>query len=117
MVAIPIELIAFLGILFGAIGRTVFPFLKKLDPNDTTPITFNVRFWMTALLSGIIAAIFVYPTFVMPESSSILVVFIAGFITAWGSDDILNRLVTADNPAPTTSTASTEVVVSTPTKP
>jgi hypothetical protein len=115
MFTISIEWIAFLGILFGAIGRTVFPFLKKLDPNDTTPIKFNARFWMTAVVSGVIAAIFVYPTFVLPATNSILVIFISGFTTAWAADDILNRLATADNPAPKT-TSTTTVTVNTPPK-
>jgi hypothetical protein len=110
---IPLELIAFLAIFLGTIGRTVFPFLKKLDPNDQTPITFNVRFWMTAIISGIFSAIFIYPIFVMPGDSTLFEIFIAGFITAWGSDDILNRLVhngsTTTNG--TTDTATTTLTV------
>lgn len=93
MFEIPLEYIAFLAIFFGAVGRTVFPFLRKLDPNDQTPITFNARFWITAVISGVFSAIFIYPIFIMPGNGTSFEIFIAGFITAWGSDDILNRLV------------------------
>jgi len=125
MFGIPLEIIAFLGIIIGAIGRTVFPFLKKLDPNDQTPITFNVRFWMTATISGIIAAIFIYPTFVVPETGSVFELFLAAFLAAWAADDILNRLVNNNTTpvkneeikTPTTTVVATPIMKFAPEKP
>jgi len=119
MFEIPLELVAFLAIVLGTIGRTVFPFLKKLDPNDQTPITFNIRFWMTAAISGIFSAIFIYPVFVIPGNATLFEIFIAGFITAWGSDDILNRLVhngstTTEIKEATVTTTPTTTVVANP---
>jgi len=98
---VPIELVAFIGIVLGVIIRTYFPYLRKVEESRTPEagtgvavlLTFDTKFYITALLSGIVTAIFIYPTFVFPEDASMMNVFIAAFIFSWGANDVLNRLV------------------------
>jgi len=91
--AIPIEIIAFLAITLGVICRTYFPYLKKLDENrQNEDFVFELRYVVTMIVSGIVTAIFVYPTFIIPEGSQFQV-FIAGFVFAWGANDAINYLI------------------------
>jgi len=100
MFEIPLELIAFIAITLGIIGRTFFPYLRKQEetrtpePGTGIPKTlrFDMKYYLTAFFSGLITAIFVYPLFVFPEDSSIMTVFITAFIFAWGANDVVNRL-------------------------
>jgi len=87
---IPIELIAFIGIAFGVIGRTLLPYFKKLEGEPN--LGFEIRYLTTAVMSGIITAIFIYPTFVIPEET-IFLVFVSAVIFAWGANDIVNKMI------------------------
>lgn len=87
---IPIGLIAFIGIAFGTIWRTLLPYFKKLETNPD--LGFEVRYIITAVMSGILTAIFIYPTFVIPEET-IFLVFISAVIFAWGANDIVNKMI------------------------
>jgi len=87
---IPIELIAFIGIISGIVFRTLLPYFKKLEENPDLP--FEVRYITTAVMSGIVAAIFIYPTFVIPEETMFLV-FISAVVFAWGANDIVNKMI------------------------
>lgn len=97
---IPLELIAFIAICLGVIGRTYFPFLRKTEDSKTAApgtgraivLNFDAKYYLTAIFTGIITAIFVYPTFVFPANASLMTVFITGFIFAWGANDVINRL-------------------------
>lgn len=98
---IPLEYVAFIAIILGVIGRTYYPYLRKLgDYKAETAGTgivkytfnFDIKFIITALFSGIVTAFFVYPLFVFPENQTILNIFITGFVFAWGTDDVINRL-------------------------
>lgn len=87
---IPIELIAFVAIAVAIIGRTYFPYLKKTKHEV---INFDYHFIITAVFSGIVTAIFIYPLFVFPQTTGQFEIFIAAFIFAWTSNDIVNRIV------------------------
>lgn len=93
---IPIEVIAFVGIILGVIGRTYFPYLKKTKQAEqkSLQIGFDARYLITAIFSGIVTAIFVFPLFVIPNETPFKVV-LAAFVFAWMSDDALNRVITA----------------------
>jgi len=98
---IPTEWIAFIAIILGVIGRTYFPYLKKLGEykveiagTGTTALTFSFdyKFIVTAVFSGIVSAMFIFPMFVIPENVSTLSLFIAAFIFSWGTNDVINSL-------------------------
>jgi hypothetical protein len=100
MIEIPLELIAFIAIVLGVIGRTFFPYLRKYEESKTAEpgtgvaitLTFDTKYYLTAIFTGIVTAIFVYPMFIFPENASVFTVFIAAFIFAWGANDVVNRL-------------------------
>ena len=85
-----IEAVVFMGIFLGLLGRTLYPYLKKLYNGEN--ITFEYRFLLSAIISGLITAVLVYNTFNIPEGTS-LQIFIAAFIFAWGIDDVFNRII------------------------
>lgn len=85
------ELIAFIAIVLGVIGRTLLPYIKKKMQDEF--IEFDYNFITTAVFSGIISAIFVFPLFVMPEGANALTVFVTALIFAWAADDVTNRVV------------------------
>ena len=87
---IPIELIAFIGIAFGVIGRTLLPYFKKLEGHPD--LSFEIRYITTAIMSGIVTAIFIFPTFVIPEETMFLV-FISAVVFAWGANDLVNKMI------------------------
>ena len=87
---IPLELIAFVAIVLGIVGRTFFPYLKKKSSEEY--IEFDAGFIATAIFSGIISAIFIYPVFVFPETTDVLKVFMAAFIFAYATNDGVNRI-------------------------
>jgi len=90
---ISLEIVAFIAICLGIIGRTCFPYLNKADKYSyRDDFGFDLKYAATALFTGIISAIFVYPLFIMPDGTT-LQVFIAAFIFAWGSNDVINRVV------------------------
>ena len=87
---ISIDYIVFIGIFLGLFGRTLYPYLKKIYNGED--ITFELRFLVSAIASGLITAILVYNTFNIPEGTT-LQIFIAAFIFAWGIDDVFNRII------------------------
>lgn len=98
---ISIEMIALLGIFFGVLGRTYFPYLKKLGEYKAETMgtgkvsytfNFDIKFILTAVFSGIVTTIFIFPIFVFPEDASLLNTFIASFIFAWGTNDVVNNI-------------------------
>lgn len=84
---IPIGFIAFIGICIGVIGKTAIPYIRKHleDPN----LVFNWGYFGTMCMSGIVAAVVVYPTFIIPEGEP-MIVFIAAIFFAAGVNGILN---------------------------
>ena len=88
---IPIELIAFVAIVLGVIGRTYFPYLKKVGQDKS--IEFDYKFILTAIFSGIVTAVFIWPLFILPAEGTYFEIAIAAFIFAWTTDDIANRVV------------------------
>jgi NADH:ubiquinone oxidoreductase subunit 3 (subunit A) len=96
MIEIPLEFVAFIAIALGIIGRTYFPYLRKGEEAnkavDSVALKFDAKYYLTAIFTGIITAIFIYPMFVFPEDASLMTVFITGFIFAWGANDVVNRL-------------------------
>jgi hypothetical protein len=100
MFEIPLELIAFIAIVCGIIGRTYFPYLRKNEDSQTAApgtgaaivLTFDAKYYLTAIFTGIVTAIFIYPMFVFPATASLITVFITAFIFAWGANDVVNRL-------------------------
>lgn len=113
MFEIPIEYVAFIAIILGVIGRTYFPYLRKMEQNGATgePFTFDIKFVITAIFSGLVTAVFVFPLFVMPDNATNLTVFISAFIFAWGANDVVNRVAHTSG---ATVTATKEVTVTTP---
>jgi hypothetical protein len=98
---IPLDIVAFIAIILGIIGRTYYPYLRKLGDYKAetagTGITkfqfdFDIKFIATAIFSGIVTAFFVYPMFVFPDNQTIFNVFLAGFVFAWGFNDGINRI-------------------------
>ena len=89
---IPLELLAFIAIVLGVIGRTLLPYIKKKMQEDGD-IEFDYNFITTAVFSGIMSAIFVFPLFVFPEGANASVVFVTAFIFAWTANDGINRVV------------------------
>jgi hypothetical protein len=97
---IPLEFIAFIAIFLGVCGRTYFPYLRKSEESRTPdagtgvaiPLVFDRKFYLTAIFSGLVTAIFIYPIFVLPEDATMMSVFIAAFIFAWGTNDVVNSL-------------------------
>ena len=87
---IPLELIAFVAIVLGIIARTYFPYLKK--KSSDVYVTFDAGFIATAIFSGVVSAIFIYPVFVFPETTDVLKVFISAFIFAYAANDGVNRI-------------------------
>ena len=87
---IPIEFIAFVAIVLAIIGRTYFPYLKKTKHEI---INFDYHFIITAIFSGVVTAIFIYPLFVFPQTTGSFEIFTAAFIFAWTSNDVVNRIV------------------------
>lgn len=102
MFEIPVEYVAFIAIVLGVIGRTYFPYLKKLQEakeeiagtGAMLSFNFDIKFIATAIFSGIVTAMFVFPLFVMPENTTLLTLFISAFIFAWGTNDVINNLTT-----------------------
>ena len=84
---IPIEFIALVGVVIGVLGKTLLPYFKKVleDPN----IYFNWGYVGTMTMSGIVAAILVFPLFVIPEGDP-LTIFIAAIVFAAGINGIIN---------------------------
>lgn len=84
---IPIEFIALIGIILGVIGKTLFPYFKKVmeDPN----IIFNWGYVGTMIMSGFVAAVFVFPLFVIPEGEP-WAVFIAAIVFAVSVNGVIN---------------------------
>ncbi len=84
---IPIEFIAFIGVLIGVVAKTVIPYLRKVyeDPS----LYFNWGYFGTMIFSGIVAGLLVYPTFIIPEAEP-WVVFIAAVFFAAGINGIVN---------------------------
>lgn len=90
---IPLEAIAFIGIFFGILARTIFPYLQKYDKNRDDPnFGFEVRYLLSAIISAAIASVLTFELFIIPEGS-MFSVFIAAFVFAWGSNSIINNLV------------------------
>lgn len=100
MIEIPIELVVFLGIALGVICRTYFPYLRKVEEAQeavegtglASEFTFDYKFAITAIFTGLVSAIFIYPTFVLPATENVFEIFIFAFIFAYGTNDIVNRL-------------------------
>lgn len=97
---IPLEFIAFIAIFLGICGRTYFPYLRKSEESRTPeagtgvaiPLKFDTKFIITAIFSGLVTAIFIFPIFVLPEDATVMTVFISAFIFAWGTNDVVNNL-------------------------
>lgn len=94
MFNIPLELLAFIAIVLGTIGRTYFPYLRKDKEAAKANIDFKFdgKFILTAIFSGIVTAAFVYPLFVLPANATWMSVLLAGFVFAWGFNDGVNKL-------------------------
>jgi hypothetical protein len=93
MINIPIEIVAFIGIVLGILGRTYFPYLKKADENrNNEDFVFQIRYIITAIISATITAILMYNTFSIPEGTPFNV-FILSFVFAWGINDVTNKMV------------------------
>jgi len=84
---VPIEFIAFVGIIIGVIGKTAIPYIRKIYEDPT--ISFNWGYFGTMCMSGIIAAVVVYPTFVIPEGDP-WIIFIAAIFFAAGINGLIN---------------------------
>lgn len=87
---ISIDVILFMGIFLGILGRTYFPYLKKTDIKADLP--FEIRYIITAVISAAITAILVYNSFIIPSGTPFQI-FIASFVFAWGTNDVMNKLV------------------------
>jgi len=88
------EIVAFVGILFACILRTVLPYWKK-HKGDAT-LKFDLKYlasFIVVVFIGTAAAILLFPAFVIPESSY-LYVFATAFAYGWASEDIINKLLT-----------------------
>lgn len=83
-------MIIFAGIFLGILGRTYFPYLKKVD--EKTDLAFNLRYVLTAIVSAAITAILVFNSFIIPSGTAFQI-FIASFVFAWGINDVVNKLV------------------------
>lgn len=82
---LPIQLLAFVGILGGVLARSFLPYLRKTI-KENLPITWQHRY--TALLIvGAVAALLVYPRFQIPPDG--FDVFAAAFVFGFGVDAIL----------------------------
>lgn len=77
-----------LGIGIGNIARTLLPYLQKLQ--DEPDIAFNWKYVLTALFSGGITALVIYPLFATSETVW-WKVMIAAITFAWASNDIINN--------------------------
>ena len=87
----PLELIALVGIILALVGRTLIPYLKKV--NEDPDISFDFGYVGTMIFAGVVSSIFIFPLFVFPESATPWTVFIAAFIFSWSANDVTNRLV------------------------
>ena len=84
---IPIELIALIGVIVGVILKTAIPYFRKVM--DDPSVVFNWGYFGTMCMSGFIAAVVLYPNFIIPEGEPIIV-FIAAVFFAAGINGILN---------------------------
>ncbi len=116
MFEIPLEYVAFFAIILGVIGRSYFPYLRKTEQVPKgEEFDFEIRYIVTAIFSGLVTAIFVFPLFVFPEGGTMLNVFISGFIFAWGANDVTNRVAhSTSTPVNGTTKTPTTTVVTTP---
>lgn len=87
---IPIELVALLGVILAVLGRTILPYLKKVHEDPS--VTFDWGYLGTMFFSGVVSAVVLYPTFVMPGNLEWWNVFIVAFIFAWTANDVTNRI-------------------------
>ena len=87
------EIIAFAGILLACVLRTMLPYLKKhIEGNGD--ITFSLKYiisFLSIVVVGFVATMLLFPTFTIPAGSE-LYIFIAAFVFAWASNDIVNRV-------------------------
>jgi len=85
-------IVAIIGIFLGCFARTVFPYLKKVEENPDT--AFDRKYLVSlliALISSVIGAILIIPSFQVPQGATV-VVFSIAFTTGWGANDILNEI-------------------------
>jgi hypothetical protein len=85
-------IVAIIGIFLGCFARTVFPYLKKVEEDPDT--VFDKKYLVSlliALISSIIGAILIIPSFQIPQGAN-MVVFSIAFTTGWGTNDILNEI-------------------------
>ena len=87
---IPLDVIVFLGIFLGILGRTVFPYLQKTDRSNPD-FAFQIRYIITALIAAAITAVLVFNSFILPSGTNFQI-FIASFVFAWGKNDMMNKL-------------------------
>lgn len=93
--------IAIIAIFLGNFLRSVFPYVQKLrEAQSTTPTATTLK-WdhrytltlLTTLFTSFVGTILFFATW-SPPAGTQLQVFVASFLTGWGSQDAINRLVT-----------------------
>lgn len=84
---IPIEFIALIGIILGVVAKTLVPYVRKVleDPS----LEFNWGYFVTMCSSGVVTAVFIFPTFVIPNAEPFSV-FIAAVFFAAGINGAIN---------------------------
>lgn len=90
-----LEIVAFVGIAFACILRTMLPYWKKLK--DETTLKFDLKYlasYVVVVVIGTAAAILILPAFPIPDTAtSYMYVFATAFAYGWASDDIINKLL------------------------
>jgi len=84
---IPIEFIALIGVIVGVLLKTAIPYFRKVAEDPL--VVFNWGYFGTMCISGLIAAIALYPNFIIPEGEP-MIVFITAVFFAAGINGILN---------------------------
>jgi len=82
---LPVQLMAFIGILLGVLARSFLPYLRKTI-KENLPLSWEHKY--TALLIvGVVASFLVYPRFQIPPDG--FDVFVAAFVFGFGIDALI----------------------------
>ena len=87
-------IIAAIGVFLGCLCRTSLPYLRKARENPSIVFdrTYVITFLVNVVLS-MIASILIFPTLEIPSGINLYQIFTMSFVAGWGSQDIINQIV------------------------
>lgn len=85
---------AFIFYILGAITRTAYGFLAKVIEAPEGELKFDAKYYATLLISiltSLVAAVATFAALPLPQTSSLLLVFVATFPVGYAINDVTNR--------------------------